>query len=151
MKKDEKYEQYLYRIINYFLKVSDGNLSMFVPGDKEGRKITDTTSLAIFVCAFSEILKVMDTNHPHYGFYHKLLKKWFNVMISYAIDEGSGKQGFLDSGVHLDGVTIDGGKINNSSNICGDYFYFEALMHMIDGFESCWCGDRFFKNKEVSL
>lgn len=148
---NEYYEQKLYTVLNYFLKVSGGNLAMFVPGDEKGRNITDTTSLAIFVCALSEFIKKADTSHKHYDFYFSLLKESFNKMISYRITASSGKQGFLDKGILLGGYEIDGKKLKNGCNICGDYFYLEALMHMTDGFESCWNVDRIYRNKDDIL
>lgn len=148
---DEYYEQKLYNVLNYFLNVSGGNLAMFVPGDEKGRNITDTTSLAIFVCALSEFIKKADTSHKHYDFYFSLLKESFNKMISYRITASSGKQGFLDKGILLGGYEIDGKKLKNGCNICGDYFYLEALMHMTDGFESCWNVDRLYNNKDDIL
>ena len=141
----EKYEQKLYKVITHFLGISGGSLAMFTPGDERGRKIVDTTSAAIFVCSFAEILKKLDTAHEHYLFYFNLFQKWFDFLTDHAISPSSGKQGFLDKGILLGGFEIDGRRVKNSCNICGDYFYLEALMHMTNGFESCWNVDRLYK------
>jgi len=145
------YEEKLYDVITYFLNVSEDNLCVLVPGDENGKKIKDTTSLAIFVCALCELVKKLDTAHPRYDFYYNLLGKWFNVMISYSIDPSSGKQGFLDNGILLGGSAIDKNEIKNSCNVCGDYFYLEALMHMTVGFESCWNTEFLFEKRQEAL
>jgi len=80
-----------------------------------------------------------------------LLKKWFDVLISFAVEPSTGKQGFLDKGILLGGYIIDGKEIKNNSNICGDYFYLEALMHMIDGFESCWNIENLFVKRQEAI
>lgn len=146
--RDDLCEERMYALLNYFLSLSDGNLCVFMPCDKQGKKLPDTTSASIFLCAFAEILKKLTPSHKYYSFYYGLLKKWMNHLTEYSISAKSGRQGFIDRGILLGGVGPDKGMVKNGSNICGDYFWLEALMHMCEGFESYWNIDKLFIKRQ---
>ena len=138
---DEKYMKLFQKVASYFFKYFYETMLSNV-SEKSSELIPDTTSMSMCNCAIMEFLKGSEPSNPLAEGYINLLKYNLNFIISdYLISCEKNSQGLISGGVLMWPATLV-----NGSNIMGDYFFMESLMHLDSDYRSCWDIDYFIKS-----